>query len=85
LAAYRSAMPIPLLISPALIATRIFTAMSGPLSRAMAETPISDVTSIFSAGVLSGRTVKPEPSNQLGKEKSKTTHTLREVPLGLSQ
>jgi hypothetical protein len=85
LAVYRSAMQIPLVIGPALFAARIFTATSGPMSRAMAEMPISDVTSIFSTGVLSGRTVNPEPSNQLGKEKSKTTPTLRGVPLGLSQ
>jgi hypothetical protein len=46
---------------------------------------ISDVMSIFSAGFIGNRTVKRDPSNQLGKEKSKTTPTLREVPLGLSQ
>jgi hypothetical protein len=33
---------------PALIAPRIFAATSGPPNRAMAEMPISDLTSIFS-------------------------------------
>jgi hypothetical protein len=65
LAVYRSAMPIPGFVRRVLIAPRIFTATSGPMRRAMAEMPIGDVTSIFSAGVLSrknGQTRTVEPT-----------------------